>query len=99
MMDYEPGDHTPNPRQVAAAWVMCLGIAGAALAVTSGRSEVAPSATAETVHAAQALTADPCPLAGVRNPAYAQCSSDRSHRLAALAKSIHAQVSPVNSCS
>jgi hypothetical protein len=98
-MEYEPGDHTPNPRQVAAAWVICLAIAGVALAATSGRPGIAPSATAETVHAAQAQTPDPCPLTGVRNPAYALCPSDRSHRLAVLAKGARAPVSPVNSCS
>jgi hypothetical protein len=99
-MEYEPGDHAPNLRQIAAAWVICLGVAGVALAVTSGRPEMAPLATAQTVHAAQAQTPDPCPLAGVRNPTYAQCSSDQSHRLAALANGAHAPVSPpVNSCS
>jgi hypothetical protein len=97
-MEYEPGDHTLNSRQIAAAWVICAGIAGAALAMTSERPTVAPPATAETIHTAQAP--DPCPLAGVRNPAYALCPSDRPTRLSALNKGNRAPISqPASTCS
>jgi len=99
-MEYEPGDHVPNRKHVAAAWIICLGIVGPALLMTAVRPSIAPPATAAQQAQIQAPAHDPCPLAGVRNPSYTLCRSGPSERLANLAKGSRAPVSiPVNSCS
>jgi hypothetical protein len=99
-MEYEPGDHTPNRKHVAAAWIICLSIVGPALLMTATRPSIAPAATAAQQAHAQAPAHDPCPLAGVRNPSYTLCRSGPSDRLANLAKGTHAPVSSsVDSCS
>jgi hypothetical protein len=99
-MEYEPGDHIPNRRHVAAAWIICLGIVGPALLMTAARPAVAPAATAAQQAHAQVPVSNPCPLAGVRNPSYTLCRSGPSERLSVVAKGAHTPASiPVNACS
>jgi hypothetical protein len=81
-MSYDPQDHTPSTKQVVAAWVICLGIIGLALATTSGRHEVVPAAIADATNAA--VTADPAPLAGVHIPEFAICKAEPAQRSSAL---------------
>ena len=99
-MEYEPGDHIPNRKHVAAAWIICLGIVGPALLMTATRPAITPPATAAQETHAQAPASNPCPLAGVRSPSYALCRSGPSERLSALAKGTRTSVPvPVNACS
>jgi hypothetical protein len=101
-MEYEPGDHIPNRRHVAAAWIICLGIIGPALVMTAARPTLAPPVNAaQAAHAgAQASAPNPCPLAGVRNPAYTLCRSGPPDHVTTLAKGANAPISvPANSCS
>jgi hypothetical protein len=66
-MSYDPIEHRPSARQIVAAWLICLGIAGLALAFTAGRE--APAA-AESEQPVAARAGDPgwYPMAGVRIP-------------------------------
>jgi hypothetical protein len=82
-MSYDPQDHIPSARQIIAAWVVCLGIAGLALGMTAGRQEFVPEAAADPVHVAGAP--DPCPMAGVRIPTLAVCQADQAGRATSLA--------------
>ena len=66
-MGYDPFEHRPAARDIAAAWVICLGIAGLGLALTVGRDALTAAASARPAHT---RAGDPsgCPMAGVRIP-------------------------------
>jgi hypothetical protein len=77
-MSYNPNDHTMTARQVLAGWIVCLGIIGLALAVTSGRQAI-PVANADDPQYAGAA-AERCPLSGVRLPSFAACATSEAGR-------------------
>ncbi|HTW50857.1 MAG TPA: hypothetical protein VME45_03070 [Stellaceae bacterium] len=64
-MSYDPFERRPTAREIVAAWVICLGIAGLGLALTVGRE--AP-ATATAARALRGTAHDPEGMAGVRLP-------------------------------
>jgi hypothetical protein len=66
-MSYDPFEHRPSVRQIVAGWLICLGIAGLALALTAGR-EAPAAAESEQPVAARAGGPGRDPMAGVRNP-------------------------------
>jgi hypothetical protein len=67
VMGYDPFEHRPAARDIVAAWVICLGIAGLGLALTVGREVLSANASAQPAHTmAGGLVR--CPMAGVRIP-------------------------------
>ena len=73
-MSYDPRDRIPSARQVVAAWVICLGIAGLALGMTVGRRDTATAAAADRTHVAKA--AAPYPMTSLRIPRFVVCRAD-----------------------
>jgi hypothetical protein len=51
-MSYDPFEHRPSPREIVAAWIICLGIAGLGVGLTAGHE--APAAAPQPMPAAQA---------------------------------------------
>lgn len=74
-MSYDPNDHAVSAKTVIAGWAVCLCIAGAALSVTAQRPNVVPETVAAPVGLASQSA--PCPMAGARLPAFAECRSDK----------------------
>ena len=66
-ISYDPFEHRPSAREIVAGWLICLGIAGLALAFTAGREAPAAAASAQPV-AARAGDPGRYPMAGVRIP-------------------------------
>jgi len=64
-MSYDPFERRPTAREIVAAWVICLGIAGLGLALTVGREAPAAATTAQALPGA---AHDPDGMAGVRLP-------------------------------
>ena len=71
-MSYDPEDHAPTARQVAAAWGVCLGIVLLALGMTAKHPDLSTAADAAPELIAGAP--DRCPMSRVRIPRFAQCA-------------------------
>jgi hypothetical protein len=72
----------PSPKQVVAAWVVCLGVVGAALGLTILHHNVVPDAVADPTKAA--ATTKSAPLAGVHIPEFAICQAEPNQRSTAV---------------
>ena len=66
-MSYDPFEHRPSAREIVAAWIICLGIAGLGLAFTVGREAPADAASVQSAPATMG-DSDRYPMAGVRLP-------------------------------
>jgi hypothetical protein len=66
-MSYDPFEHRPSAGQIVAAWLICLGIAGLALAFTAEREAPAAAVSGQPV-AVRAGDPGRYPMAGVRIP-------------------------------
>jgi hypothetical protein len=86
-MSYDPNDHVASARTVIAGWAVCLCISGAALSVTAGRPDVVPDAVAAPVDLARQSA--PCPMAGARLSAFAECRSDKDMKPTEVAARNH----------
>jgi hypothetical protein len=96
-MSYDPKDHAITGKQAAAAWVICLGIAGLALGMATRQGPPSEAAAAATPQVA-AVVAEP-PLSGVHIPRYAQCCSKEGHRPVSLAEARPGTLpSPIATC-
>jgi len=74
-MNYDPLDHLPTTRQLIAAWIVCLGIAGL-LGVTGRGWGVATAAATDPTEVATAPAR--CPMAGVRLPEFVPLPVDHA---------------------
>ena len=74
-MSYDPKDHAVTGKQALAGWIVCVGIAGLALAFT-GEHPAIPAASAGDPAQAEAIMGR-CAMSGVRLPAYAACIAER----------------------
>ena len=88
-MSYHPQDHDPTARQVAAAWVVCLGIVGLALGMTAAHQGIA---TADPELVAGAL--DRCSTIRARIPRFAQCRTVAADASIGLAPAQRAAIVP-----
>jgi hypothetical protein len=96
-MSYDPQDHAPSPKQVFAAWVICLGIVSLALGLTIGRHDIAAVAVADPTHAT--LPVDTRPSAGVHIPEFAICRAEPDRRSSTLMRQQRGPMSaPENRC-
>jgi hypothetical protein len=96
-MSYDPHDHRPSTKHVAAAWIICLGIVGLALGLTTGHRDVVPDAVADPMHAT--ATEDLHSLAGVHIPEFAVCRTDEAQSSSAIAPRNRGPMSaPVGQC-
>jgi hypothetical protein len=81
-MSYDPQDHAPSPKQVVAAWAICLAILGSALGLTILHHDVVPDAAADP--AKTKVTAKPARLAGVHIPEFGICQAEPLQHSTAL---------------
>jgi hypothetical protein len=95
-MSYDPNDHVTSAKAVIAGWAVCLCVAGAALSVTAGRPDVVPETVAAPVGLARQSA--PCPMAGARLPAFAECRSDKNMQPTQVAARIHQASTRTDHC-
>jgi hypothetical protein len=96
-MSYDPQDHTPSPKQVVAAWAICLAIVGSALGLTVLHHNIVPDAVADPTKAD--MTANSAPLAGVHIPEFAICQAEPNPHSTACDPRKHGSMSaPAGQC-
>jgi hypothetical protein len=97
-MHYDPKDHIPSAKAVAAAWIICVGVAGLALGMTAAQRDFVRPAVATP--ASVAKVPKPDPLTGVRIPEPAMCRADPTYRTRLPQQQIQGPMSvPVDQCS
>ena len=69
-MSYRPEDHVFTTKQVAAAWVVCLGVAALGLTTMGERHDLSAEDITDLPDSAAASAAN-CPTAGVHIPRFA----------------------------
>src|SRR5436309_8999358 len=96
-MSYHPEDHAPTARQVAAAWVVCLGVVALALGMTAAHQGISTASAVDLDRVAGAL--DHCSTSRVRIPRFAQCGTVAADASSGLAPAKRAAITlPIDHC-